>query len=251
MKKFLYLSIIITCIILIIVIDTICISTMGDCIVSDVLTSTPVVATAEAPVTVLPTSTPCVIISSPAPGKLEFRKQSSEYEICLKKKSFYLKVWMDNESTLPANSYSVYPGQFTEYEIHLVAALIHREGPGSTAVGYKALASIVLNRVMNESRWFPDNIAGVIFQGQKKGFPHSGQFAGHTRHILEKTKPNKLAIAAANYVFRTYGSTLPKQVLFYRADVWHGKQYDHTFMKDTAFYKVIEGNQYYFGINIY
>ena len=129
-------------------------------------------------------------------------------------------------------------GSFTDYEIHLVAALIHCEGPGSTAVGYRAIASVVYNRVMNQSGWFPNDVAGVIFQ--------PGQFQGYTRERLEHTTPNATAMAAARYVFREHGSTLPPKVLFYRAS-YLGTEWFYY----TQYYATIEGNNYFYGIIYY
>ena len=138
--------------------------------------------------------------------------------------------------TTPA-MYTVHEGQFSEYEIRLVAALIHSEGPGSSKVGYRALASIVLNRVLNESRWFPDDVEGVIFQ--------PGQF-GYSRSYLESVTPNSKAMAAARYVFSSHGATLPKKVLFYRASYL-----GYEWASYTRFYATIEGNNYYYGIHYY
>lgn len=132
------------------------------------------------------------------------------------------------------NYYSVKPNQFSDYEIRLVASLIYREAPGSTSIGHKAIASIVLNRVMNESRWFPDSVSGVIFQ--------HNQFTGHTREKLESCHPNKSAIEAAYYVFRDYGSILPKKVMFYRANSSNKNRQWYDYLR---YYGIIEGNNFY------
>lgn len=137
----------------------------------------------------------------------------------------------------PSSMYTVQPGQFSEYDIKLVAALIHAEGPGSTKVGYRAIASVILNRVLNSSRWFPNDVPGVLFQ--------KGQF-GYSRAYLESLKPNSVAIAAARYVFQTHGSTLPKKVLFYRAAYLGRNWTDY-----TKYYATIEGNCYFYGIKYY
>lgn len=137
----------------------------------------------------------------------------------------------------PASMYTVREGQFSEEEIALVAALIHAEGPGSTRIGYRAIASIVLNRVMNESDRFPDTVEGVLFQ--------SGQF-GYSKEYLESLTPNSTAQAAARYVFSTHGSTLPKKVLFYRAAYMGREWYDY-----TRYYATIEGNCYFYGIKYF
>lgn len=136
-----------------------------------------------------------------------------------------------------SNMYTVYEGQFTDYEIRLVAAIIHLEGPGSSNVAYRALASVVLNRVMNGSGNFPNNVEGVLFQ--------KGQF-GYSREKLESTTPNSAALAAAKYVFSSHGSTLPKKVLFYRAS-YLGIEWTSY----TRFYATIGANNYYYGIKYY
>lgn len=128
--------------------------------------------------------------------------------------------------------------QFTDYEIHLVAALCHMEGPGSTYRGYRAIASVVYNRVMNQSGHFPNNVVGVLLQ--------RNQFGNRPLSLFENTQPNAVAQASAEYVFRTHGSVLPPKVLFYRA-VWCGiPWYDF-----TEYYATIEANNYYYGIMYY
>ncbi len=134
----------------------------------------------------------------------------------------------------PAAMYTVHEGQFSDEDIKLVAALIHCEGPGSTKVGYRAIASIVLNRVFNSSGRFPNDVPGVLFQ--------SGQF-GYSRSYLESVNPNSKAMAAAIYVFSTHGATLPKKVLFYRAS-YLGKPWTDY----TKYYATIEVNNYYYGL---
>lgn len=134
--------------------------------------------------------------------------------------------------------YKVHEGQFSESEIRLVAALIHCEGRGSSQLGYRAIASVVLNRVMNSSGWFPNTVEGVIFQ--------PGQFAGYTKEYLDSVTPNSAALAAARYVFGTHGATLPKKVLFYRAS-----SCGYYWTNYTKFYAQIEGNNYYFGLYHY
>lgn len=129
-------------------------------------------------------------------------------------------------------------GQYTEYDIHLVAALIHLEGPGSTYVGYRALASIVYNRVTNTSGHYPNTVAGVIFQ--------HNQFPGYTRYQLEHTTPNATAMAAARYVFLEHGSVLPEKVLFYKAAYLGTTWYDY-----LEYYATIEGNNYFRALYYY
>lgn len=133
--------------------------------------------------------------------------------------------------------YDPNPSEFSDSDIRLVAALIHAEGPGSSYIGYRALASIVYNRVKNKSGKFPNSVPGVIFQ--------SGQF-GYSRAYLNSITPNSKAMAAAKYVFLQHGSTLPKKVLFYRASYLGTEWTDY-----TKYYATIEGNCYFYGIKYF
>lgn len=143
-----------------------------------------------------------------------------------------------NPTPTPAPAPNPGGHQFTDYEIRLVAALCHMEGPGSTYRGYRAIASIVYNRVMNQSGHFPNNVVGVLLQ--------RNQFGNRPLSLFENTQPNPVAQASAEYVFRTHGSVLPPKVLFYRA-VWCGiPWYDF-----TEYYATIEANNYYYGILYY
>ncbi len=137
----------------------------------------------------------------------------------------------------PESMYTVYPGQFSEADVMLVAQLIYREAPGSTYVGYRALASVVLNRVMNQSGWFPNSVSGVIFQ--------PGQY-GYSEEYLASITPNSAALASARYVLQEHGSTLPKKVLFYRA-AYLGIEWVYY----TEYYATIEGNNFYYGLYYY
>ena len=59
--------------------------------------------------------------------------------------------------------YDPNPSEFSDSDIRLVAALIHAEGPGSSYIGYRALASIVYNRVKNNSRTvFPGSSSNPV-----------------------------------------------------------------------------------------
>gem|GEM_PF-277999 len=130
--------------------------------------------------------------------------------------------------------YTVTPGQFTEYEIRLVAGLVYKEARYSTAVGMRAVASVVLNRVLNESSNFPNNVRGVLFQ--------SGQF-GYSESELCSVSPSDLIYSSVRYVFSEHGSTLPKKVLFYRA-----AYLGYYWTNYMQYYATIEGNNYYYGL---
>ena len=128
--------------------------------------------------------------------------------------------------------YSVRPGQFTEDEIYLVARLITCEARYATPVGQWAVASVVLNRVLNSSGSFPNNVRGVLLQ--RNQFVPEGK--------LMSTVPTERALSSARYVFSEHGSTLPKLVLFYRA-AYLGTQWE-SYMD---YYATVEGNCFFYG----
>lgn len=150
-------------------------------------------------------------------------------------KEFLIIGYLTTPTPKPPSMYAANPGNFSQSDIKLVAALIHIEGKGSSYIGYRALASIVYNRVMNKSGNFPNTVEGVILQ--------AGQF-GYSKDYLISVKPNSTAMAAAEYVFQKHGSTLPKKVLFYRA-----ASLGIEWTSYTRYYATIDGNNYYYGIN--
>lgn len=150
-------------------------------------------------------------------------------------KEFVVVGYLATPTPKPPSMYDADSGQFSQQDIRLVAALIHIEGRGSSYIGYRALASIVFNRVMNRSGNFPNTVEGVIMQ--------AGQF-GYSKEYLLSVQPNSTARAAAEYVFLKHGSTLPKKVLFYRA-----ASLGVEWTSYTSYYATIEGNNYYYGIN--
>ena len=130
--------------------------------------------------------------------------------------------------------FTVYPGEFSESDIRLVAKLLTREGPGSTQVGLRAIASVVLNRVKNSSHHFPNTVSGVIYQ--------QGQF--YPEGALDNVTPTDAALTAARYVFSEHGATLPQKVLFYKASYLGTTWYSY-----LEYYCTIEGNNYFRAIS--
>ena len=128
--------------------------------------------------------------------------------------------------------YHVYPGQFTEEDIYLAARLITCEARYATAVGQRAVASVVLNRVLNTSKNFPNTVRGVLLQ--------RNQFVKEEK--LMSTNPTERALASARYVFSEHGATLPKLVLFYRA-AYLGTTWESYMEYCTT----VEGNCFFYG----
>lgn len=129
--------------------------------------------------------------------------------------------------------YTVTAGEFSESDVILVAKLLTREGPGSTYVGLRAIASVVLNRVKNTSGHFPNTVPGVLYQ--------SGQF--YAEGELDNVTPTSASIDAARYVFQQHGATLPKKVLFYKASYLGTEWYWY-----LQYYCTIEANNYFLAV---
>lgn len=62
----------------------------------------------------------------------------------------------------PAPATKVTRGNFSEYEIRLMANAVHGEARGEPYEGKVAVAAVILNRVKHPS--FPNTISGVIFE---------------------------------------------------------------------------------------
>lgn len=117
-------------------------------------------------------------------------------------------------------------GNYTEEEVLLVAKLAYLES-GHTTKGFKAVASVVLNRVLHKS--FPNTIEGVIYA--------PGQFS--VVGELDSTTPSNGAINAVRDVLNGNGPILPKDVLNFRAArlgrVWGNLEYYCTIANNCYF----------------
>lgn len=137
----------------------------------------------------------------------------------------------------PESYHTVYPGQFTESEIYLVATYLKREQPYGGQKDLRAIASVILNRALDtKTDIFPDTIRGVLFQ--------HNQFC--TEEQLEGYVPDEKCLQAARYVLSEHGATMPKTVFFFRAAylgiVWH------PYEDFTQYYTTINGINFYKGI---
>ncbi|HHY75652.1 MAG TPA: hypothetical protein GX500_02580 [Firmicutes bacterium] len=61
-----------------------------------------------------------------------------------------------------AQAYSPWNRGYNQYELDLLARVVHGEAAGEPFIGKVAVAAVVLNRV--DSPLFPDTIAGVIYE---------------------------------------------------------------------------------------
>ena len=118
----------------------------------------------------------------------------------------------------------------------LLAKFLHVEARYNSTTGQRAVASVILNRVLNESHHFPDTVSGVLFQ--------KGQFVSEEK--LANVVPNAAVIASARYVLQEHGSTLPKKVLFYKASYLGTTWYSY-----LEFYKTIDDNNFFKAIKYY
>lgn len=132
--------------------------------------------------------------------------------------------------------FHITPGQFTDEEVILVAKLITHEARWATNKGQRAIASVVVNRVMNETTHFPNTVSGVLFQ--------------HNQFVPESTlmaiTPTDKSIANARYVMQEHGPTLPQKVLFFRA-----KSLGHDWYDYMTYYCTIDDDCFFIAIKYY
>lgn len=118
----------------------------------------------------------------------------------------------------------------------LLAKFLYVEARYNSVTGQRAVASVIVNRALNETHHFPNTIAGVLFQ--------KGQFVSES--TLANVVPNETVIASARYVLQEHGPTLPKKVLFYK--YW---KLGETWYSYLEFYKRIDDNNFFKAIRNY
>lgn len=79
------------------------------------------------------------------------------------------------ETELPQGGGSVDPVEATDSDLAMLAAIIQCEAGGESYEGKLAVGSVVMNRVA--SSYFPDSIAGVLYQQNQFSPVASGRFA--------------------------------------------------------------------------
>ncbi len=135
------------------------------------------------------------------------------------------------EEKTKSYSRSVKTGGFSEEELYLIAQVVYCEGRGSGSESYRALASVIYNRVA--SKRFPNSVEGVVFQ--------DGQFSVcNNREKFLATKPDRKSQDAVYSVFIDGELTLPADVCYFKSDRlskdWGGSR---------EYYATIGGNMYY------
>ncbi len=120
------------------------------------------------------------------------------------------------------------PDRFTEKEVYLAAQLTQLENRGGSLKGYKAVVSVVLNRLSHIH--FPDTIRGVIYQNNQFTVVDS----------IPGTTPCNNALKAAREVLNGSGSTLPSDVVFFRA-----ASLGTDWGNDKKYYCTIDNNAYF------
>lgn len=120
--------------------------------------------------------------------------------------------------------------RFTDKEINLVAQLIYAEGKNQTSDGYKAMASVVYNRL--ESKRFPSTIWEIVFQ--------TNQFSV-VRDVESflALSPSKKAKHAVESVFVDGVVTLPSDVMYFKSASLSKEWGKH------EYYATYDGNMYY------
>lgn len=118
----------------------------------------------------------------------------------------------------------------------LLAKFLHYEARYNSVAGQRAVASVVVNRIFNDSGHFPDTVSGVLYQHNQ--FVPEG--------TLDNVVPNSTVIASARYVLQEHGPTLPKKVLFYRASYLGTSWYSY-----MTYYCTIDDNNFFIAIRNY
>lgn len=103
---------------------------------------------------------------------------------------------------------------YTEEELDLLARLIFSEGGIESYETQLKIGSVVMNRVMSDEPYFPDDIRGVIYQENQ----FSVTFIRNKDGILMIDQPADEEAKKAAYEVLTYGSVLPPdvQVFFHK-----------------------------------
>lgn len=128
------------------------------------------------------------------------------YRVKYNKKTGYILKSYVRIGLSPKNYASV--GSYTSADVLILAQIAYRENARGVEEGYKAVASVVLNRV--HSGKYPNTIEKVVFQG------NGAQFSpAENANKLRLTKPSDLCVKAVSEVLKN-GSTLPSNVMYFR-----------------------------------
>lgn len=120
-------------------------------------------------------------------------------------------------------------GSYSEEELYLCAQVVYAEARGQVSDGYKAVASVIYNRIHSSS--FPDTIKGVAYQ--------SGQFSVVNYGSFASSVPSERAMESVKSVFVDGQVTLPENIMYFKSERlsrdWGVRTY----------YKTIGGNMFY------
>ena len=106
-------------------------------------------------------------------------------------------------STGIAPYYDLVAQAATEEEMQILGSVIRAEAGNQSFLGQKAVAEVVLNRVMSPK--FPDSIKEVVYQ--------KGQF--FTADVLKKYPPTEEQYAVIDAVLAESAPSLPADVFFF------------------------------------
>ncbi len=125
------------------------------------------------------------------------------------------------------NTPQSYP--FTYDDILLVTRLIYAEGNNQSDEGYRAMASIVYNRL--RSKRYPNTVEKIVYQ--------RNQFTVVDDENFLTDVPTASAFSAVIDVFINGNVTLPENVLYFRGER------DNKRWGSREYYDTIDGNMYY------
>lgn len=113
----------------------------------------------------------------------------------------------------------------TQEEFDFLVSIVSAESRGEPFEGQVAVVDVILNRV--DAEWYPDTITGVITQeGQFESY-----WAGHY-----KTAPSTESVIKA-VLYALENRTLPKDIVFFRADYYHSWGTPYTVIGNHYFSK--------------
>lgn len=128
------------------------------------------------------------------------------YRVKYNKKTGYMLKSYVRIGLSPANYKGA--GSYSAADVLLMAQIAYRESARGDSDGYKAVASVILNRI--HSSKYPSSVEKVVFQG------NGAQFSpAENPNKLRLTKPSDACVQAVSEVMAN-GSILPSNVMYFR-----------------------------------
>lgn len=134
------------------------------------------------------------------------------------------------EVQIPETIRKVDPGKYTQEELYLLAQVVYAEGKGQSSEGYKAIASVLYNRL--QSKTFPNTVNSVCYQPSQFTVVRFKNFASSV--------PSERAMEAVISVFVDGVVTLPENIMFFKSS-----RLGRDWGKYRTYYATIGANMFY------